>query len=787
MWPFSSRKTRSSRPTPRPSFRPRLTALEDRSLPSTLTVLNTKDGGAGSLRQAILDAAPGDTVAVRASGTINLSSTLTIDKDLTITGPGSSQLTVSGQYVCRDFYVAAGINVTLSGLTIANGYTSGSDAIYPYSGYAQVAGGGILHGRDDAQGGSLTLTNCTVSANMADSQGTYSSNAGGGGIANFDGSLTLNNCTVAGNWATGNVRTLDPAWGGGILNYGGILAVNNSTFSGNTAGGGGYVDKGTFSILGNDPGGGGGIWADQGGQLVVNGCTFSGNRASLFGNDIVNNASTAAVSNSTFSGGSSLLGAGGIGIMNETALTVTNSTVAGNSSKGIYNDGTLTVSNSTIAGNSGIGISNVESVCYDHSTQQWVLVPAPLTVCNSIIAQNQGGDVVTGTGGGLPLNDINGRVVSLGHNLIGNADGSTGWMASDLTGTSASPLDPKLAPLGNYGGPTQTMALLPGSPAIGAGDNTNGGLPVPPTDQRGLARIANGTIDIGAFETQANASTLTSGTGAVVTLQSPAGTTLTDVTALPPPSKQDVVVNGSRTVTFPIGVFHFQVQTTPGASAEVVILVPTGTKVNAYYKQNPADGKWYKYTAASFQDRNGDGTPDVVLPLTDGVAPGDADGLANGVINDPGAPALEQLEVQIDVKPGDATNSVNLASQGVISVALFGAADFNTAGVDVASVRFAGAAAVSYSWADLNGDGQIDLVLNFRTQDTNLRAVYDQLLADDIDADGVLDSNQQEAQVSLTGDTTSDALFVGTDQMDLFLTGKALRQTLDQLAAAGAL
>ena len=64
-----------------------------------------------------------------------------------------------------------------------------------------------------------------------------------------------------------------------------------------------------------------------------------------------------------------------------------------------------------------------------------------------------------------------GAFTSQGHNLIGETDGSSGWVSSDLTGTIARPLNPLLAPLGNNGGPTQTMALLPGSPAIDAGSN----------------------------------------------------------------------------------------------------------------------------------------------------------------------------------------------------------------------------------------------------------------------------------------------------------------------------
>src|SRR5262249_23680459 len=85
---------------------------------------------------------------------------------------------------------------------------------------------------------------------------------------------------------------------------------------------------------------------------------------------------------------------------------------------------------------------------------------------------------------------------------IGNGDEISTWVASDQVGTSANPLNPLVGPLHDNGGPTPTMALLFGSGAIDAGDNANGGLSGPAIDQRGLARIANGTIDIGAFEVQ---------------------------------------------------------------------------------------------------------------------------------------------------------------------------------------------------------------------------------------------------------------------------------------------
>jgi hypothetical protein len=149
-------------------------------------------------------------------------------------------------------------------------------------------------------------------------------------------------------------------------------------------------------------------------------------------------------------------------------------------------------------------------------------------------------------------------------------------------------------------------------------------------------------------------------------------------------------------------------------------------------------------------------------------------------------PGAAVRSVQIDVKPGDA-NTVNLESNGVVSVAIVSTAGFNASEVLVSSVVFAGAHAITSSLKDVNGDGRVDLVLQFRTQDTTFRSLYSQLLADDIDADGILDSNHQTANVSLTGETVDQVLISGFDTVDLFLSGKKLRSLLDQLAAAGEL
>jgi hypothetical protein len=146
-----------------------------------------------------------------------------------------------------------------------------------------------------------------------------------------------------------------------------------------------------------------------------------------------------------------------------------------------------------------------------------------------------------------------------------------------------------------------------------------------------------------------------------------------------------------------------------------------------------------------------------------------------------------EVQPSIDVKPGTDPNSINLASNGVIAVAIFTTGEFDASLVDASTVLFAGACAVHSGLEDVDGDGDLDMVLQFRVQDTNLLEVYADLVADDIEHDGVLDSNRQTAAVSLTGQTVTDEYFESLDEMDLFLSGRNLRDFLEDLVAAGAI
>jgi hypothetical protein len=220
------------------------------------------------------------------------------------------------------------------------------------------------------------------------------------------------------------------------------------------------------TLTGNSTNGRGGAIFSQAlgrfGTLTIIDSTLSGNSAGSFGGAIFSS---------------------GIG----TTVTVTDSTLTGNSTNGsggaIFNDNfvsaTMSVTSSTIRGNSaatGGGIDNASGF-------------GVFQIRNTIVAGN-----IAGVG-----RDLDGALTSLGHNLIGDGTGGSGYDPTDLVGTSDNPIDPKLGPLQDNGGPTQTMAPLLGSPAIDAGDNTD----APPTDQRGAPRIFNGTIDIGAYEVQA--------------------------------------------------------------------------------------------------------------------------------------------------------------------------------------------------------------------------------------------------------------------------------------------
>jgi hypothetical protein len=224
-------------PRQRATSRLRLEALEDRWLPSTLTVLNNFDNGAGSLRAEITAAQSGDRIVFDKSlkgQTITLTSgELAITQSLTIDGPGAAKLTVSGNNASRVFDIrGSSTNVVIQDLTIANGFVSDTTVTGPLG--AAALGGGILDNQ-----ASLDLSHVTLANNEA-----TNFIGGGGGVASISGAqLLVESSTFTGNVAAGT--SIDSPGGAILSDAGSTLTVQHSTFSGNQA-----IDGGAIGVWG---------------------------------------------------------------------------------------------------------------------------------------------------------------------------------------------------------------------------------------------------------------------------------------------------------------------------------------------------------------------------------------------------------------------------------------------------------------------------------------------------------------------------------------------------------
>ena len=334
--------------------------------------------------------------------------------------------------------------ISLREAIIATNNDPGAETIYLPSGTYTLGIGGT--GEDFAATGDLDVRDDLTVVGAGAGTTVIDGNSLDRVLSVEAGLLVMSGVTITG----GNTAGADD--GAGIfVNNSGALDLQQSVVTGNTTAdsGGGLNVFGTLTLtdvtISNNTG-------DLGGGINISSADVTMNRVTISGN------------NASFGGGVRVFGAG-------TNATLTNVTISGNvatnSGGGISNNTDLTLTNVTITLNSAVTGAGLDEQTGGTRTY----------ISNSIVAGNIGDDVVSDA------------FDSQGHNIIGNAGGSSGWTGTDQLGVT-----PDLGGLQDNGGFTETHALLAGSAGIDEGDD---GL-APASDQRGEARV--GTSDIGAYE-----------------------------------------------------------------------------------------------------------------------------------------------------------------------------------------------------------------------------------------------------------------------------------------------
>ena len=476
---------------------------------ATRTVATLNDTGAGSLRQTIMDAMSGDTINFSVTGTISLTSgELGLCKSLTLAGPGVASLTLSGNNSNRVFSVCTNVTVNIMDLTIANGYSTNGGGIYNDGGTVKLAGVNLLrnqavvipdpnlappapHGGAIYNLGSITATNCLFSMNSAVISGATQGGialTAGGAVYNL-GSIQASTCAFVDNRATGGSwwwSKSGGAAGGAIYSASNATCwILNGTFEGNSA-------EGASSSGGGSGGDGSGGGICSAGPTVLSNVTFAANQA---GGGSGGNYPNGPVDGGQAMGGA-LFCAGPTVLCNVTLATnqaiggtgggFYGTGAGGNASGGaLYSDCTTALTNCSFSGNGVTGGGGGQGMYPPYQGPN---------------GTGQGGGAYSTTNATLLKNTIVAYSLS-GSNIWGTITDTGNNLSSDPTGgftagSSHVNTDPLLGPLGYYGGPTPTLPLLYGSPAIDAGDATA----APATDQRGFPRPFGSAADIGAYE-----------------------------------------------------------------------------------------------------------------------------------------------------------------------------------------------------------------------------------------------------------------------------------------------
>jgi hypothetical protein len=445
----------------------RLEPLEDRRLLATFMVGNLNDAGAGSLRQAILDAnglAGADTIGFGSVvGTIALSSgEMEITEAITINGPGDELLTIDAQENSRILNISAVTgDFTIGGLTLTGGSTTGDNVDY----YDTTFNGGAIRSLST---GNLTITDSTVSGSH-----TAGYVAAGGGVYAV-GNVTITNSTISGNHTTGygasgggvfaygdvtvtgsdvsgNSTMGKYAGGGGIQGYS-IVTLTNSTLNGNhtlgeSAGGGGVSGYGDVSLTSSTVSGnhtmgeyasGGGIFSGANVNLIhstISGNYTQGSRAN--GGGVNCNAVGTLIDSTVSENHTEAEGSQGGGVYFHGSATLANSTISDNYTVGVFSSGggvygysDLTLNNCTVSGNRTAG---------NNSSGGGICQSGVLTLTNSTVSGNHTAGENSYGGGVFGLGDLTlvGSIISDNYTTGGSAFGGGVLRSGTVTVTDS--------------------------------------------------------------------------------------------------------------------------------------------------------------------------------------------------------------------------------------------------------------------------------------------------------------------------------------------------------------
>jgi len=496
--------------------------------------------------------AGGGAVTFACDGTITLTQTITNTVDTTLDASGH-QITISGGGMVRVFYIATNGTFAAKHLKISNGRSSRGAGILNDGGMLKLSNVGIESNYADsydqtaqmfvevAEGGGLlnlhgevTAVACNFTGNtaykLADDSLSTDRLARGGAICNEGGVIQLRDCLFASNQAVGAPPMgplLSPGrdgLGGAIHNSGHLTAMSCSFISNSARGepnsnpmypapaggsgfGGAIYNVGDLVLLAstvasNRTSGGTGGSGVGGCVMTCPGNPTPGgpgsNGGSARGGGLFN-AGTATAVDCTIAWNGCVAGAGGPGGNGGSATlpyvsgTDGGSGGSGGSSLGGGVFGAVNLTNCTLAFNSvtpgagGSGGAGGSAIPPSYSGQPGASGTIGLATAGGT---SHGSLIGTLLATNLPGSNSSGALTDLGHNI--SSDGSCNFTnVGSLNNT-----DPKLGPLVGNGGPTLTMALLAGSPAIDAGDNSA----APATDQRGIPRPFGVAADIGAYE-----------------------------------------------------------------------------------------------------------------------------------------------------------------------------------------------------------------------------------------------------------------------------------------------